>query len=209
MKISFSKSVDLKLLLNEIKAITTIKGGKVSYNAFRIYELESILESHIKFSENLSNQSKQSIIQKTISRVAISGFDDKEFKKILNEEVNSHFSKKEQYFFLLTSLSINYLPFRKIQINNSEITIKGKHFPKYLNKYRNDLLKKKKENFLNDNFLKVIVKTKGKNYTDVFKESLKDLDVFRAILNLLINPSMQINFGSDEKPVNRIRLGNF
>lgn len=209
MKISFSKSVDLRLLLNEIKTITTIKKGKVSYDAFRIYELKSILESHIKFPENLSNQSKQSIIQKTIRTVAIKGFDDKEFKRILNKEVKRHFNKKEQFFFLLTSLSISYLPFRKIKINNSEITIKGKHYPNSFNKNRNDLLKKKRENVLNDNFLKVIVKTKGKNYTDVFKESLKDLDVFRAILNLLINPNMQINFGSDEKPINRIRLGKF
>jgi len=209
MKISFSKSVDLKLLLNEIKAITTIKEGKVSYDAFRIYELESIIESHTKFPENLSNQSKQSIIQKTIRRLAISGFDDKEFKKILNEEVKIHFNKKEQHFYLLTSLSINYLPFRKIKINNSEISIKGKHYPKNFNKYRNELLNKNRENILEDNFIKVIVKTKGKNYIDVFKESLKDLDVFRAILNLLINPSMQINFGSDEKPINRVRLGKF
>lgn len=209
MKISFSKSVDLRLLLNEIKAIATIKEGKVSYDAFRIYELESILESHIKFSTNLSNQSKQTIIQRTIRRVAIIGFDEKEFRKILKEEVERHISKEAQYFFLLTSLSINYLPFRKIRINNSEITIKGKHYPKKFNRYRNDLLKKNRENILKDNFLKVIVKTKGKNYTDVFKESLKDLDVFRAILNLLINPSLQIVFGSDEKPINRIRLGKF
>ena len=58
----------------------------------------------------------ESIIQKTITKVAIIGFDDKEFTKILNEEIKKHFSKKEQYFFLLTSLSINYLPFRKIKM---------------------------------------------------------------------------------------------
>ncbi len=209
MIINFSKSIDLKLLLREIESITTVKENRVSYDAIGIYELESILESHIKFPKNLSNQSKQSIIQQTIKRVAIIGFDDKEFKKILKEETKKHFSKKEQYFFLLTSLSIDYLPFRTIKINNSEITIKGKYYPKEFNRIRNKLLKKSGENIPNDNFIKVIVKTKGKNFADVFKESLKDLDVFRAILNLLINPNMQINLGSDENPINRIRLGRF
>ena len=85
MKISYSNSIDLKLLLGEIKSISTIKDDKVSYEAFRIYELKAILESHINFPNNISNQSKNSIIEKTIKRVAIIGFDDEKFKYMCDE----------------------------------------------------------------------------------------------------------------------------
>ena len=59
------------------------------------------------------------------------------------------------------------------------------------------------------NYLKIIVKTKGKNHIDTFEESLKNLDVLRAILNLTLNSPLKITFGLDEKPLNQIRLGEY
>jgi len=209
MKIKFSGTIDLKLLLNEIKSITTIKGNKVSYNAFRIYELESILESHITLPEKISNISKHSIIKKTIRKVAIKGFDESLFKVTLEEEVKNHFKKEEQNFYLLSSLSIDSLPYRKIRINNSEIFIKGNSYPKEFTKNRNLLLKRKNLNKNNTNYLKIIVKTKGKNHIDTFEESLRNLDVFRALVNLTLNPPLKITFGLDDKPLNLVRLGEY
>ena len=209
MKIKYSDTINLKLLLNEIQLITTIKENKVSFEAFKIFELENILESHITLSEKISNISKHSIIQKAIRKVAIKGFDENMFKEILDKELKNHFRKKEQNFYLLSSLSIDSLPFRKIRINNSEITTKGKSYPKAFNESRNKLLKRKFLNENKTNYLKIIVKTKGKNHIDTFEESLKNLDVLRAILNLTLNSPLKITFGLDEKPLNQIRLGEY
>ena len=107
MKIKYSDTINLKLLLNEIQLITTIKENKVSFEAFKIFELENILESHITLSEKISNISKHSIIQKAIRKVAIKGFDENMFKEILDKELKNHFRKKEQNFYLLSSLSID------------------------------------------------------------------------------------------------------
>lgn len=209
MKIKFSETINLKLLLNEIKSITTIKENEVSYEAFKIYELESILESHITLPEKISNISKHSIIKKTIRKVAIKGFDESLFRVIIEEEVKNHFKKEEKYFYLLSSLSIDSLPFRKIRINNSEIFIKGKSYPKEFTKNRNLLLSKKRLKINNTNYLKVVVKTKGKNHIDTFEESLRNLDVFRALVNLIVNPKLKITFGLDDKPINLVRLGEY
>ena len=209
MNIKYSDSIDLNLILEEINSITTVKEKEVSFQALRMFVLESILESHITFPENISNISKKSIITKTIKKVAIRGFDENLFKKILEDELRNHFRKREQNFYLLTSLSIDFLPFRKIKINNSEILIKGKSYPKEFTKNRNELLKKQFENEDNKNHLKVMVRTRGKNNTDTFKESLKDLDVFRALLNLTLNPPFRLVFGIDDKPINVVSLGKF
>jgi len=209
MKIKYSDTINLKLLLNEIESITTIKENKVSFETFRVFELENILESHITLSEKISNISKHSIIQKTIRKVALKGFEENDFKEILDKELKNHFRKKEQNFYLVSSLSIDSLPFRKIRINNSEIFIKGKSYPKAFNDSRNMLLKRKFLNNDKTNYLKVIVKTKGKNHIDTFEESLRNLDVLRAILNLILNPSIRITFGLNEQPFNQVRLGEY
>tara|TARA_R110002167_G_C12705698_1_gene654422 strand:+ start:2908 stop:4149 length:1242 start_codon:yes stop_codon:yes gene_type:complete len=209
MEIKFSNTINLKLLLNEIKAITTIKENKVSFEAFRIFELENVLESHIILPKKISNISKHSIVQKVIRKAAINGFDENEFREILQVEVNNHFKKKEQNFYLLTSLSIDSLPYRKIRINNSEILIKGKFYPKEFAINRKKLLAEKFVNDNNTDYLKIIVITKGKNDIDTFEESLRNLGVFRAILNLTLNPRIKIVFGKDDKPINQVRLGEF
>lgn len=209
MKITLKKTIDLKLLLESIKSIAKIKEDKISYETFRIYELKAILQSYINFPENISNISRSSIIGKSISRVALLNFNHNEFESILNDELKKHLNEVEQNYFLLVSLSINSLPFRKIKVNNSEIIIKGKKFPKKFNQNRIKLLENKNLKEENENFLKVIVKTKSNNFTDAFKESLKNLDLLRSILNLNLNPSFEITFGSDINPINKIRYGKY
>ena len=119
MKITLKKTIDLGLILGEIKNITSIKDGKISYHSFRFYELKAILQSYINFPENISNISKNRITDKTIGRIAVFDFNSEKFENIINDELKIHLKGKKQKFFLLTSLSISSLPFRKLKINNS------------------------------------------------------------------------------------------
>ena len=209
MKITLNKTVDLKLLLDAIKLITTVNEDNLSFETFRIYELKSILQSYINFPENISNISRSSIVTNSINRIARVNFNPNEFEFILNDELKKHFNITKQDYFLLVSISVNTLPFRKIKVNNSEIIIKGKSFPKLFNQNRIKLLEKKHLHEENEKFLKVIVKTESHNFTDAFKESLKNLDVLRSILNLNLNSNLEINFGTDIKPINKIRYGKY
>lgn len=209
MKITLKKTIDLGLILGEIENITSIKDGKISYHSFRFYELKAILQSYINFPENISNISKNRITDKTIGRIAVLDFNPEKFENIINDELKIHLKGKKQKFFLLTSLSISSLPFRKLKINNSLITVKGKKFPKSFKDNRNKLLKKYHLKDNNENFIKIIVETESNEFSNAFKESLKNLDVLRAILNLSINSNIEINFGSDEKQINKIRYGKY
>tara|TARA_R110002051_G_scaffold219031_1_gene282844 strand:- start:95 stop:1339 length:1245 start_codon:yes stop_codon:yes gene_type:complete len=210
MKITLKKTINLSLILEAFKEITYYENNSVHYNSpFRLYELKAILQSYINFPENISNISKNLIIDKTVGRIASLNYDSDKFETIINDELKNHLRTKRQKYFLLTSLSISSLPFRKIKINNSIITVKGKNFPKSFKENRYELLKKHHLKDNSENFIKIIVETESNEYSNAFKESLKNLDVLRAILNLSLNSNIEINYGSDIKQINKIRYGKY
>ncbi len=214
MKIKFASKNKFKpeILLERLHKIKTIKDdGKVSFIAFDSVEIEWILLSHLKFECEISVISKQEIVNKTLKEVAVKNIKDSGgLIDILNEKLKQHNSKPEKYYFLLSSISVNKLPFRKIKINDCEITISGKEFPIIFRSHRDELYKRNYQKSEHNNFLKVIVKTKGRDFKDTFDKAQNSLDIFRAFLCLYLNPLFQVPLNSVSlNPINRVVNGEF
>lgn len=134
----------------------------------------------------------------------------KNFEEFFKDAKIEYFKKKEVNYTLITSLSIDYLPYRKLKINNSVIKIHGKVFPRKFLKIRKEVLKEscKKEN--KNEFLKVSVELKGKSFYDAFEQAYFDLNIFRAILCLNLNSYSEIPLTNDSnRGINKVQFGEF
>lgn len=181
-----------------------------TFEAFKFNEIKYILLSHLKFENNLNLNSKESIISSVLFGFKEKEFTEKNFIELFDKKIKEYFKKKEIEYTILTSLSIDYLPYRRLIINNSEINIVGKMFPKKYRSSREKLYGKHFKTSENDNFLKVMVRIKGKNYQDAFEKGIYDLNIFRSILCLNLNSFTEIPLSSfSNRPINKIRFGQF
>lgn len=181
-----------------------------SFNAFSFSEIKHILLSQLQTSKNISLHGRELFIQSFLSRFHKNKITISNFDKFFIEAKTAYFAKEEFKYTLLTSLSIDYLPFRIVRINNSEIIITGQKYPKKFQKNRSVLLKKNDKRDSTESFLKVIVNIKGKNYHDAFEQANHDLNVFRAILCLHLNSFSEIPISSSHnRAINKIKLGEY
>ena len=202
------QDLDIDLIIEELKQ--TYNSEHKSFDAFKFSEILNILLSHVKSSEEISFHSRERLIRKALQRFHKEEITKENFYTFLDEALKEYTNIREQNYTLLTSLSIDYLPIRKIQINHSKIQIHGKNFPKKFRKSRKLLLERNRKKEGPSKFLKVTVQLKGKNYIDVFDQASYDLNIFRAILCFHLNPFSELPISNDSnRTINTVRNGEF
>ena len=203
-----NNELDLNIVIEEIKKLYN-KENK-SFEAFKYNELKYLLISHLETSKDISLYSRELIIDSVLSKISQDEITIEKFNSSFREVRNSYNKRKEENYTVLSSLSIDYLPFRKVQINNSEILIVGKKFPKKFSESRNKLYQFHNKGKENDNFLKVIINVKGKYIMDAFEQAHYDLNILRGILSILFNSSTEIPLGiNNTRALNKIKFGFF
>ena len=210
IRIKNENKQNIDVLLSKIKDIANIdENGRLIYHSFEYDDIQWIFLSIIDFGNILNVESQKTILTRTIAEVIKNQrFDKSFFIKQLNTEIENYNNKKEQTYFLLISLSIEKLPFRKIKLGDSTITIHRKRFPKNFEKERNNLLK---SNHFSDDiavYTKVSIQVKSKDYRDAYTKGFYYIEILRSFLCLLLNHGFEMRFGErSRKPINRILRG--
>jgi hypothetical protein len=202
---------NLDVLLDKLKSISTYDeiNNRVNYSAFERTELDWIFLSIIDFGSSLSIESKKHILENSFKELVISDkFDKNYFIDQIEIQINKHNRRKEQTFYLLTTLSISNLPFRKVKLGDSVIRIHGKQYPKKFKNHRTNFLKSHKLDQDNNTYTKVSVEVRSKDFKDAYESSFMQFESFRAFLCLLLNHQLEIRFlDRDLKPINKVRQG--
>ncbi len=202
------KELNIATIINALRKAYNDKNQ--SFEAFRYNEIKYVLLSHLHTSKNISRTGREQFIESFLRRFHKEEINETNFNAFFEESKTKYFRKKEINYTLITSLSIDYLPYRKIKINNSIIRIHGKGFPKKFLKSRKDVLADSRKEETTNNFLKVSVELKGKSFYDAFEEAYFDLNIFRAILCLNINSNSEIPLTNDShRGINKVQFGEF
>jgi hypothetical protein len=202
------EDLDIELIVDSLKSIYNSK--RKTFEAFRYNEIKFIVLSHLQTSDNISLKGKENFIDSFLNRFHKNEISVDNFLKFFEESKKEYFNKKEQDFTLLTCLSIDYLPFRKIKINNSTIRITGQNYPRKFIKSREKVLKKNREKDITSDFLKVTVQIKGKNFVDVYEQAYSDLNILRAFLCLNLNSYSEIPISNHyNRAINKVKYGQF
>lgn len=200
-------NLDLNLVVEELKKLYN---GKSNSDPFKRSEIKYLIISNLEANKNISLHSRELIVDSIISKITQEEITVENFKKSFKEVTKGYFKRPNKSFTVLTSLSIDYLPLRKVKINDSEIRIVGKKFPEKFKNSREKLydhhFHRKEEN----NFLKLIVTVKDKHSLDAFDQANYDLNVFRGILCLIMNSSKELAFQvNNTRPINKVKFGYF
>lgn len=112
------------------------------------------------------------------------------------------FHKEKKY--CLTSISAEKIPYRTIQVFNSKINF-YKEFPIFFQSRKLALQKKHQKE--NNQYTKCVITSITES--NEISEHMNNLDIFRAVINILINNSWGMVFHTNPEPINKIRLGKF
>lgn len=213
MSIKWKKNKNLNpdLLLERIGSIVSVKkDGGISFSSFDYMELNASLYSMIEFGKKMDWSIKEEIVSTAI----INSIKNKKLNRNdvineINKQLKEIRRRRETEFVFLSTLSLSEpIPIKKVVILGCSIRIFTGSYPKKYNS------RKKHENKWRFNFdhtpsaySKVIVNCKAKFPEEAVSKSLEALDILRAILCLLVNPRIQLTFGSTISPINKIRLG--
>ncbi|SNR58374.1 hypothetical protein SAMN04488009_2631 [Maribacter sedimenticola] len=202
------KYLKIETIINALRG--AYNNENQSFEAFSYNEIKYVLLSHLHTSKNISRTGREQFIESFLRKFHKEEINEVNFNAFFEEAKTKYFRKKEVNYTLITSLSIDYLPFRKIKINRSILRIHGKKFPKKFLKSRKAVLAdSRKEESLND-FLKVSVELKGKSFYDAFEEAYFDLNILRGILCLNINSTSEIPLTNDShRAINKVQFGEY
>lgn len=136
------------------------------------------------------------------------------FINAINKGLTKQLSKKEEGFVLIASISFDSSVWpKRVSVLSSSIDFFGMHVPKKFES-RINLIEKNGRNLgIEDtpsNYCTIGVSVRSKSVQMATSKALRDLDVYRGILCLEANKSLEISFGGNaHKPINLIRLGSF
>lgn len=181
-----------------------------SFEAFSYNEIKYVLLSHLNTPKNISRTGKEEFVESFLRRFHKEEINEVNFKVFFEEAKKKYYKKKEINYTLLTSLSIDYLPYRKIKINRSIVRIHGKKYPKKFLKSRKDVLANSRKKELSNDFVKVSVELNGKSFYDAFEEAYFDLNIFRALICLNMNSNSEIPLTNDShRAINKVQFGEY
>lgn len=211
MKIKWKNNKKLKpqIILDKIDEAKSIKDGKVSYSAFDYHDSYVALFSMLEVPTSIQNDiNLERLLSGSLSEVALDGKITKDtFIKKININLQKELSKKEIKYHLLTSISIyGDIPFKSKEIFGARIRFISEYPRKFSS--RDKLINDMGDKFIesHNGYVKVIVSLKAKSPQIGFSKGMKALDQLRALLNLFVNPNLEL-FGDKLLPINRIRLG--
>jgi len=212
LKVQWKKNKNLKpsILLKKIDSLKVIEDGRVLFSGFEYRDAVLALESMISFPLIADDLDKHTLVQKTIGQV-VKDYEIKSetFLSRLRENILLDVGKRDNIYYLLTSLSVNDLRVRKIAFQGCIFRFYKNNFPSKF-KGRKELLNKNKprSKVESDGYTKVVVEIKAKSENIAINKSMKTLDLLRSLFAIYSNSSAEL-IGNDWQPINKIRLGEF
>ncbi len=212
MKIDFKKNIDVQALFEEISStVVSFDNEKVTFSPIEYKKNLWLLRSSLVFDKQYSKELMAEILDESIRKAIIQNSLDREkFLEVVESTFNKNYKGKLSTYLLLGSLAINRLPLKSVKVGKCEIKCHGKKFPKKFIESRNDFFTHHRFKPDENEFLKFSIRITGDNYEVAANEAFESLEVFRAIINLLINPEIKFHF--PEKPraiINSILIGEY
>jgi len=199
--------VNFEVIIKKLHEVSKInENGEVLVSAFEAEEITWVILPCLKFNFEISEHNISSLCWEVLKEIVRKKlFTENDFLKIFNEKIKIKYKNKLKEFHLLASLTIDYLPIRKVTISNCEIKIVGKKFPK---KYIQSRNKHYTQDVFNDkDYLKLIIITKDLNAYDAFERMEKILNVLKALISFEVNYTLGIHSGPFNR-INKVVFGN-
>ncbi len=210
-EIKFKKERTPKYLLDEIEKSKRVYDGRISYNFTKEYMSSRIaIFSAIEFPVGISNSMDvHELFSLALDKAAASGILTVErFLNEINKTAKENLSKKENDYYLLSSMSLNYasLPFKKINFKDGVEVIFCKSYSKKFSSRSSLKLNNGYGEGNDDGYCKVVVHVKSKSIKAAYAKALDYLDFVRSIFCFCINSEFEL-MGSPYDPINKIMLG--
>lgn len=195
------------------KTRSIAEDGSTSFADFQIHQDAAALSSMLEFPQVAEDMDKAGLVFSALfaSRPDLS---PDSFITAINKGLNKQLAKKEEKFVLITSISLDSTTWqRRVSALNSSIDFFGMRMPKKFGS-RQDLIERNGRHLgIEDepsDYCVIGVSVYAKSAHMATSKALRYLDVYRGILCLEANKSLEISFGgNDHKPINLIRLGSF
>lgn len=212
LKVQWKKNRNLKpsIILKKIDDEKKVEDGRVSFSGFEFHDAIVAIESMINFPSIADDLDKHSIVEKTVWQVAKNPkIESCEFLSKLKNNILIELNRRDNVYYLLTSLSMNVSYIRKIHLEDFVFRFYKDNFPNRF-KGRKNLISKNRSNKETESsgYVKVVVELKAKSETIAANKAMKALDLLRSLFCIQYNSLSEL-IGSDSEPINKIRLGEF
>jgi len=210
VKIKSEKKQNIQAILDKLKQIEVYEDGAIDFLfSFEYEHAMWMLLSILEFKNNLAPSTRKKIIVASFNELLKNRvFERDKLFELIDKNLKSHLRKKQKTFFLLGSLSIKNVPFRRVNIGDCKAKIYKNSFPKPFENQRSEFLDKNHFNCDIPDYTKVIIELKSKNIEDAFVEGIEKFEVLRSFLCLITNKATEIRYNDrDSKPINLIGAG--
>ncbi|WP_199506777.1 MULTISPECIES: hypothetical protein [unclassified Psychrobacter] len=212
MKVQWKKNKNLKpsVILKKIDNEKKLENGRVSFSGFEFQDAIVAIESMINFPIIANDLDKHTLIQKTVWQAAKNTkIEPDKFLSILKDNISIELNKRNNTYYLLTSLSMRLSHTRKISFENFNFRFYKDNFPKKF-RGRKNLISENRDNIEteSDGYTKVVVELEAKSETIAANKAVKALDILRGFFCIQCNSFSEI-IGNESESINKIRLGEF
>ncbi|HJV91245.1 MAG TPA: hypothetical protein VJ623_13130 [Holophagaceae bacterium] len=204
------KGLNPDLILERLsKSVVRTHPNRISYTDFTFSELMPAIFSMLQFDKDISWEIRNNLVSTTIHQCASDGtLNAKSFEKYINIEFSKYKETKFIDYYLLIPISITgNLPHKRLIINNLDIQIFTDKIPKKFQ--TRSMLEKawdRNHEHTPNSYSMACIKTTGRSQFDAVHLGLNTFDQYRAILNLLLNSTLEL-YGDNWEPINKVRLG--
>lgn len=205
-----NKNLKPKVILEKIDSLANIENDIMSYSNFEFLDAKTALESMIDFPAVAIDLDKNKIISSAIWEIIKNKpSDPKKYIELVSINIKEALAKRNEQYYLLTSISILNIGIRFIKLNDCIIRFYKSDFPRKF-KGREALIKNKKTNVKVESTLytKVVIEIMAKSEEIAAGKALRVLDLFRSLMNLFANYQSEY-IGNQWDPINKVRLGEF
>ena len=204
----FHRDLNKEIIIKEL--CEAYNSENKSFDAFHYDEIKYILLSHLETSKEISQAGLEEVIETLLSKFHQEEITEDNFNNFFNESIEKYHAKELKHYTLVTSLSIDFVPYRRIKINDSIIKFHGKKFPKKYKDERREVFEKSYTTENDNDFIKVSVQTSGKSHFDAFEKAYFDLNIFRAIVCFHLNSNTEIPLSnSADRSINKVLFGKY
>jgi hypothetical protein len=212
-RIRDEKRYKLPELAREIEEARNNHAGQpVSFEAFRIENVQSVLESGIDFHPEIPDADRRNLIWKAILNAATNGVvDSSSLMSHLTQAEDNYLRSPLQDYVLATSLTINYFPqLTRLKVDDTIITFSRRLPTHFKRQAIQDSLDHVTVIERPDRLTSVRIRVKARTDAAAVNQALDHLDFFRGIWNYGINWRTRMRYlgGLHEpEPINHILLG--
>lgn len=195
------------------KSRSVAEDGSISFANFQIHQDAAALLSMLEFPRVAEDMDKAGFVWGALFKSG-PDFSPEIFIKNINRELDKQLSKKEEKFVLVSSISFDSASWpRRVSVLSSSIEFFGMNLPKKFLSRKKLIEQNGRHLGIEDapaNYCVVGVSVHAKSAHMAASRALRDLDVYRGILCLEANKTLEISFGGNaHQPINLIRLGGF